>query len=212
MTWKEKKLAYKRNSSGGGVKLVTSSGLLELFVSFYPAHIPKSFIITALLSCEWSAASKTINQWNLLIGNVRTYVGSLYGDPTQIFLRELPCEADAERSVMRADDFKKQTSFRNLSISVERNTLVCSLFILSPMWNFTQATGVSVNLPLVWVCLREARWLCNSESPSEKHILRAFRVLNVTGREIQLPSPFTVSKSRNQGRYFIKGFSYTGHH
>lgn len=37
--------------------------------------------------------------------------------------------------------------------------------------------GVSVKLLLVWVCLREARRLCNFESSSEKHILRALRGL-----------------------------------
>lgn len=96
------------------MELLTYSGPLECVFS-HSAHVPKSFIIAALLSYEWSAAtqnkfnmctvcetegllSKRINRLSLLIGNARTYIGLLFGDPTQIFLQRLSGEADAEKS------------------------------------------------------------------------------------------------------------------
>lgn len=76
----------------------------------------------------WNLFSKRINQWSLLIGNVRACIGSLFGDPTHIFLQRLSCGEKQHKSAW----LQNQTSLCNLSISVERNNLLSSLFILVP--------------------------------------------------------------------------------
>lgn len=137
-------------------------------------------------------------------------------DPTQIFLQRLVMWSwrwEKQNRNSGAYNFKTRPGpliFR----SVSREIISSPASLFSPSCETSpKLSGVSVNLLLVWVCLREARRLFNFESPSEKRIVRALRAVNMTGRGIRLPSPFTVWKKKtDHSRYFIKGFPYRDYH
>lgn len=72
---------------------------------------------------------------------------------SRYFLQRMACEADADKSSTGGLRLENQMSSSNPPIAVERNNLRPGFSILSLWWNFSRATWVSVNLPLVWVCV-----------------------------------------------------------